>query len=281
MIVNAQGGTSGGDAKHESGSDSDARAEVIDWGDEGWRKCQTRPWLIHEGGLLYVIIVLYIYTLLYPQKVNFFDTLQLDNLDNLGNLMNPKWMLSQAACWTSSLTFEGLHPNCDGRMPIFFQNRFGYDSNKAIAIKKSPSILQAPYWKSVIRATYVELPFANIAYVERCVKRTTSSGGFLWWIILVYPPMDKNEPQTWLKKGIWYWLWTGNNQINPNKRDINSNYVHMSPSYGLWWIKKRPQKRHSTLQQLHSFLASLFGSSFFTWMSNSLWLKVIIIWGVP
>ena len=89
-----------------------------------------------RGGLLYVIIVLYIYTLLYPQKVNFFDTLQLDNLDNLGNLMNPKWMLSQAACWTSSLTFEGLHPNCDGRMPIFFQNRFGYDSNKAIAIKK-------------------------------------------------------------------------------------------------------------------------------------------------
>ena len=194
-----------------------------------------------RGGLLYVIIVLYIYTLLYPQKVNFFDTLQLDNLDNLGNLMNPKWMLSQAACWTSSLTFEGLHPNCDGRMPIFFQNRFGYDSNKAIAIKKSPSILQAPYWKSVIRATYVELPFANIAYVERCVKRTTSSGGFLWWIILVYPPMDKNEPQTWLKKGIWYWLWTGNNQINPNKRDINSNYVHMSPSYGLWWIKKGPR----------------------------------------
>ena len=109
-------------------------------------------------------------------------------------LMNPKWMLSQAACWTSSLTFEGLHPS-DGRMPIFFQNRFGYDSNKAIAIKKSPSILQAPYWKSVIRATYVELPFANIAYVERCVKRTTSSGVFLWWSILVYPVMDKNEPQ--------------------------------------------------------------------------------------
>jgi ABC-type enterochelin transport system substrate-binding protein len=27
---------------------------------------------------------MYIYTLLYPQKVNFFDTLQLDNLDNLG-----------------------------------------------------------------------------------------------------------------------------------------------------------------------------------------------------
>ena len=31
-------------------------------------------------------IYMYIYTLLYPQKVNFFDTLQLDNLDNLDNL---------------------------------------------------------------------------------------------------------------------------------------------------------------------------------------------------
>ena len=113
-----------------------------------------------------------------PSKSDRFDPLQLENLE---------FYDTQAACWTSSSTFEGLHPS-DGRMPIFFQNRFEYDSHKAIAIKKSPSILQAP-WKICDTRIYIyiyniyiyirtELPFANMACLEGCVKRTTGSGGF-------------------------------------------------------------------------------------------------------
>ena len=88
-----------------------------------------------------------------PSKSDRFDPLQLENLE---------FYDTQAACWTSSSTFEGLHPS-DGRMPIFFQNRFEYDSHKAIAIKKSPSILQAP-WKNCDTRIYIYIYYILYIY---------------------------------------------------------------------------------------------------------------------